>query len=69
MSDRKKWGWTQTTPANEFTVIRMSMEGNFDNYIDGIIDEPTMRMRMMRSFDALNALDPHLKAGRWMDEQ
>lgn len=57
--------WKQANAADQFTVIRASLEGHLDNWRDGLITAETFQERCLNHLAQLAQLDPFLHGEQW----
>lgn len=66
MEIRAFYNWKQTTPADEFIIIKQAIEGNLDNVADGTVTNIEMVVKRIDYYLlALTELAPFLKKGAW----
>lgn len=53
--------WRQSSPTDQLTAIRMAMEGDHSNFMDGIIEKDKYRLKMDHWFTEMQALDFYLR--------
>lgn len=66
MMCEKNWRerWKQENPFNQYVVILMSMEGNMDNFRNGIACDKALNA-IEGHVAELKALGPYLQQGHW----
>jgi len=59
----------QPTPVMQLTALRSSLEGHWSNWEDDNITSEKLAAVVAIHLEDLQALEPHLEAGKWIEEK
>lgn len=57
--------WKQPNPAMQLVVLRMTLEGHFENYLDNVITKEKFVERTRGLHEELAQLQPFIDRGSW----